>query len=246
MKRLIVLDTETTGLSPAAGDRIIEIGCVELLNTRKGEQYHTLLQPDRDIPADAVRIHGITNEKVADAPRFADIVDPFLEFIGHDMLVIHNATFDMGFLNAELKRLNRKPLEMGRVIDTMLLSRRKFPGMSASLDALCRRLKVDNTHRTLHGALLDAHLLADVYVELVGGNQLRLDLSGAESLQAHENSVAVQAEGASGVTVPMALRTWPLPASDQQAHTAFLDRLQRESGQCIWLHAGPGESLSPP
>lgn len=235
MKRLIVLDTETTGLSPAAGDRMVEIGCVELLNTRKGEQYHSLLQPDRDIPADAVRVHGITNERVADAPRFADIVDQFLAFIGQDMLVIHNAAFDMGFLNAELKRINRTPLEMSRVIDTMLLSRRKFPGMSASLDALCRRLKVDNTHRTLHGALLDAHLLADVYVELVGGNQLSLDLSGAQSASPGVETVA-QAEGVAA-TIVMPLRRWPLPEPDQQAHTAFLERLQRESGHCIWSSA---------
>ena len=228
MKRLIVLDTETTGLSPAEGHRIVEIGCVELLHTRKGEHYRCVLNPERDIPAEAARIHGITNEQVADAPRFAEVVDRFLGFIGQDTLVIHNAAFDMGFLNAELQRLQRPPLEMERVIDTMLLARRKYPGMSASLDALCRRLKVDNSHRTLHGALLDADLLADVYVELVGGNQLSLDL-GSEPI------VPVAPVASGGVeAVSWPVRVWPVPEEEQRAHAAFLGRLQRESGACIW------------
>ncbi|MBF0402035.1 MAG: DNA polymerase III subunit epsilon [Magnetococcales bacterium] len=244
MKRLIVLDTETTGLNPTEGDRIIEIGCVELLHTRKGEQYHTLIQPDRDIPAEAVRIHGITNERVANAPRFADIVDSLLAFIGTDTLVIHNASFDIGFLNAELKRLQREPLEMTRVVDTMLLSRRKFPGMSASLDALCRRLKVDNSHRTLHGALLDAHLLAEVYVELTGGNQLSLDLSGGEPIGVGSGPHTPHLPSTTTTTHPP--RTWPLPAADQQAHASFLERLQQESGHCIWLATDPEPHASAP
>ena len=231
MKRLIVLDTETTGLSPAEGHRIVEIGCVELLHTRKGEQYRCIINPDRDIPADAARIHGITNDQVANAPRFADVVDAFLAFIGQDQLVIHNAAFDIGFLNAELQRLQRKPLAMTRVTDTMLLARRKYPGMSASLDALCRRLKVDNSHRTLHGALLDADLLADVYVELMGGNQLSLDLGAAPVAVVPASSDITTP--AVGVVQP--LRTWPLPEAEQQAHAAFLSRLQRESGACVWL-----------
>ncbi len=233
MKRLVVLDTETTGLSPAEGDRMVEIGCVELLHTRKGEQFHSLIHPDREIPPEATRIHGITNERVANAPRFAEIVDAFLAFIGDDTLVIHNAAFDIGFLNAELKRLNRPLLEMTRVIDTMTLSRRKFPGLSASLDALCRRLKVDNSHRSQHGALLDADLLASVYVELVGGNQLSLDLAGSSSPIA-EPQTPESPNPATGQRVWPA-RSWPLPEADQLAHTAFLNRLQRESGGCVWL-----------
>ncbi|MBF0462732.1 MAG: DNA polymerase III subunit epsilon [Magnetococcales bacterium] len=238
MKRFVVLDTETTGLNPTGGDRIVEIGCVELLHTRKGEQYHCLLNPERDIPAEAVRIHGITNEKVANAPRFADIVDRFLGFIGEDTLVIHNAAFDIGFLNAELQRLHRQPLEMTRVIDTMVLARRKYPGLSASLDALCRRLKVDNSHRVLHGALLDADLLADVYVELVGGNQLSLDLDADPAAQ----SAQEQSDTPAAARVLWPVRTWPVPETEQSIHAAFLNRLQRESGACIWLSGAAGSA----
>lgn len=233
VKRLVVLDTETTGLTPAEGHRIVEIGCVELNHTRKGRQYHCYINPEREIPADATRIHGITNERVADAPRFADMVDEFLAFIDQDVLVIHNAVFDIGFLNAELGRLHRKPLEMTRVVDTLLLARRKFPGASASLDALCRRLKVDNAHRTLHGALLDADLLADVYVALTGGNQLSLDLAGPEPA-VHRGKK--RATGPLEESVVLPARTWPLPELDQLAHAAFLERLQQESGACIWLN----------
>ncbi|MEO5340720.1 MAG: DNA polymerase III subunit epsilon [Magnetococcus sp. MYC-9] len=236
MKRLIVLDTETTGLHPTGGDRIVEIGCVELLNTRKGKQFQCYLNPERDIPIEASRIHGITNERVANAPRFAEVVDSFLAFIREDPLVIHNAAFDIGFLNAELQRLHRKPLEMGRVTDTMLLARRKYPGLSASLDALCRRLKVDNTHRTLHGALLDADLLADVYVELTGGNQLSLDLGDPEPPLATDPGQRQTANEA----VPR--RSWPVAEADRQAHRAFLDRLQSISGACIWLMNDPNPS----
>ncbi|MBF0161367.1 MAG: DNA polymerase III subunit epsilon [Magnetococcales bacterium] len=242
MKRLIVLDTETTGLSPAEGDRIVEIGCLELLHTRKGESFQQYINPERDIPPEAVRIHGISNERVADQPRFADVVERFLAFIGDDPLIIHNASFDMGFLNAELARLQRPPLPMSRVIDTMLLARRKYPGLSASLDALCRRLKVDNSHRVHHGALLDAHLLADVYVELVGGNQLSLDLGSGESpppLPAEHNPAAA-------TTHPFPQRTWPIPAVDRLAHQAFLARLHSESAACIWLTAEPPSSSSSP
>lgn len=230
MERLIVLDTETTGLSPSGGHRIVEIGCVELIEMRKGETRQWYIHPERDIPAEATRIHGITNEKVATAPRFADMADDFLNFIGDDTLVIHNAAFDRGFLNAELVMVQRKLLDVDRVIDTIPIARRKFPGASASLDALCKRLKVDNSHRTLHGALLDADLLADVYVELLGGNQFSLDFSGQdpETPGTHEKRAvpALQVH-------PM--RTWTVPEADRQRHQAFLERLQRESNACIWL-----------
>ncbi|WP_130470497.1 DNA polymerase III subunit epsilon [Candidatus Magnetaquicoccus inordinatus] len=234
MKRFIVLDTETTGLNPAEGDRIVEIGCIEMLHTRRGKQFYSLINPERDIPADAVRIHGITQEKVANAPRFADLVDSFLAFIGDDTLVIHNASFDIGFLNAELARLQRPPLSMNRVIDTIPLARRKFPGLSASLDALCRRLKIDNSQRTLHGALLDADLLASVYLELTGGSQLRLELTDVPSSSAQEvQSMPVHTVSSSAVVLPV--RHWPLSEQEQTAHANYLQRIQRDSGACIWL-----------
>lgn len=231
MKRVIVLDTETTGLSPADGDRIVEIGCIELVRMRKGETRQWYINPERDIPAEATRVHGITNERVAREPRFSAMVDDFLTFIADDTLVIHNAAFDRGFLNAELQLLNRNILDSARIVDTMLMARRRFPGAPASLDALCRRFKIDNSHRTLHGALLDADLLAGVYVELMGGNQFRLNLPGYDtevvdpSRQHHAQAVVVR-------DVPV--RSWRLPEADVVAHNAFLERLQRESGACIW------------
>ncbi|MBF0183808.1 MAG: DNA polymerase III subunit epsilon [Magnetococcales bacterium] len=237
MKRLIVLDTETTGLNPATGDRIVEIGCIELWQSRRGKQFHTLVNPERDIPAEATRIHGITQEKVANAPRFADLVDSFLAFIGDDTLVIHNASFDIGFINAELERLQRPPLAMSRVIDTIGMARRKFPGLSASLDALCRRLKIDNSHRTLHGALLDADLLASVYLELTGGGQLTLQLTTSPSAgnEGASNESIVPMPAATALPI----RHWPVSEQEQEAHKLFLQRIQRDSGACIWLQNGP-------
>jgi DNA polymerase-3 subunit epsilon len=178
--REIVLDTETTGLDPAK-NRIVEIACVELLNhVPTGKTFHKYLNPEMEISAEAAAVHGITNEKVADAPLFAEIVAEFLEFAGEAKLVIHNADFDMGFINAELGRIGFQPLPKNRAIDTVHLARRKFPGAPASLDALCKRFEIDNSHRTLHGALLDANLLAEVYLELIGGRQARMEL-GAQS-----------------------------------------------------------------
>lgn len=230
-KRVIVLDTETTGLSPAEGHRIVEIGCVELLEMRKGNTCQWYINPERDIPLEASRIHGITNEKVANSPRFPDIMAEFLDFIGEDFLVIHNASFDIGFLNAELLRVQQMKLDFNRVIDTIPLARRKFPGASASLDALCKRFKIDNTHRTLHGALLDADLLADVYVELLGGNQFRMDFS-EQNRERVSQSIAVA--GTARQNYPE--RTWNISEQDRLAHQRFLERLQRESGGCIWLN----------
>lgn len=175
--REIVLDTETTGLDPKAGHRIIEIGCVELVNHMPtGRHFHRYLDPERDVPADSVAIHGLTIEKLRGQPVFAAIADEFLDFAGDARLVIHNADFDVGFLNAELGRLGFAAIARGRVLDTMTLARRKLPGQSASLDALCQRFGIDNSHRTLHGALLDAQLLAEVYLELIGGRQSSIEL----------------------------------------------------------------------
>ena len=175
--REIVLDTETTGIDPKDGHRIIEIGALELVNHMPtGEQLHIYINPEREIDAGAVAVHGLTNDFLDDKPLFADIADQFLTFIGADPLVIHNAPFDMGFINAELEKLGRTALPMDRAIDTLTMARRKFPGAQANLNALCRRFEIDNTHRDLHGALIDADLLASVYIELLGGRQPDLSL----------------------------------------------------------------------
>ncbi len=175
--REIVLDTETTGLDPAAGDRIVEIGAVELLNHMPtGRVYHQHVNPERAVPQEAVAVHGLSTAFLADKPVFAAIVDAFLGFVGDARLVIHNAAFDLKFINAELGWVGRPLLGPGRAFDTLDLARRRFPGAQNTLDALCRRFGVDNSRRTRHGALLDSELLAEVYLELVGGRQPDLTL----------------------------------------------------------------------
>lgn len=176
--REIVLDTETTGFDPATGDRMVEIGCVEVINTLPtGNHFHVYINPERDIPAEVVAVHGITNEFVKDKPTFGEVVGDFMDFIGNDRLVIHNADFDMKFINNELKMFGFPSIDMRRVTDTVKIARAKFPGSPANLDALCRRFGIDNSNRTLHGALLDAQLLAEVYLELQGGRQQGLAIS---------------------------------------------------------------------
>ena len=186
--RQIFLDTETTGLSPDAGDRIIEVGCVEMLNRRlTGRDLHFYVNPQRPSHADAVKVHGLTDEFLADKPLFADKADALLEFVAGAEIIIHNAAFDVGFLNAELKRLGRGPFagSVGRVTDSLLMAREMFPGKANSLDALCKRLEVDNSNRSLHGALLDAGLLAEVYIRMTRGqNSLVIDASDAAATQA--------------------------------------------------------------
>lgn len=175
--REIVLDTETTGRDPLKGDRVIEIGCIELVNLMQtGRTLHIYINPERDIPADAIAVHGITNDMVANKPIFAEIAGEFMDFIGDAPLVIHNASFDMGFLNMELGRLGFSQMPASRAIDTLMMARQRFPGAPASLDALCKRFGIDNTNRTLHGALIDADLLARVYLELKGGREPGLGL----------------------------------------------------------------------
>jgi DNA polymerase-3 subunit epsilon len=176
--REIILDTETTGLNPADGHRIVEIGCLEIVNLLPtGKTYQQFINPERQVPAEATAVHGITNEFLRDKPVFGDIADDFLAFIGDSTLVIHNANFDMKFLNAELAKINYPKLKFSRTFCTMMLAREMFPGSPANLDALCRRFKVDNSNRTYHGALLDSELLADVYLELKGGRQTTLGLN---------------------------------------------------------------------
>ena len=179
--REVVLDTETTGLDPRSGHRIVEIGCVELINhMATGKHFHKYLNPERDIPEQASVIHGLTEEFLSSQPVFADIAEEFEAFIGGSTLVIHNAEFDLGFINAEREKISQPPIAPDRAIDTVSLARRKFPGAQANLDALCRRFKIDNSDRSLHGALKDARLLAEVYLELIGGRQQNLGLSVEE------------------------------------------------------------------
>lgn len=176
--REIVLDTETTGLDPASGDRIVEIGCVELVNHfPSGRTWHTYINPEREMPQAAYEVHKLSQEFLSDKPVFPAIAEAFLEFIAEDSLIIHNASFDTGFLNTELAMLELPPIQTGRVIDTLALARRKHPGASNSLDALCKRYQIDASSRTAHGALIDSELLAKVYVELIGGQQANLELS---------------------------------------------------------------------
>ncbi len=175
--REIVLDTETTGLSPANGDRVVEIGCIELMDhLPTGEEFHTYINPERDMPTPAFEVHGLSQEFLSSHPVFSAVVEDFLVFIGNDPLIIHNASFDLGFLNAELAACKRAEIPESRAIDTLILARNKFPGAQASLDALCRRFGIDLSAREKHGALLDSHLLAEVYLELIGGRQHGLGL----------------------------------------------------------------------
>jgi DNA polymerase III subunit epsilon len=188
--REIVLDTETTGLSPRDGDRLVEIGCLELINHMPtGKTYHQYINPKKMMPAEAEAVHGLSDKFLADKPVFMDVAEAFLEFIGDAALVIHNAAFDMGFINAELARIKREPVPKSRAIDTVTMARKKFPGSPASLDALCRRFEIDNSARTLHGALLDAELLAEVYLELIGGRQPGLILGAATAENANTQAI---------------------------------------------------------
>ncbi len=184
--REIVLDTETTGLDPEAGHRIIEVAAIELVNhLPTGRNFHRYVNPEREVSADAQAVHGIKTADLVDKPVFAGIVGELLEFLGDARLVIHNAEFDIKFLNRELKELGFPSIPMARALDTVQMARRKFPGAPASLDALCQRFGIDNTHRTLHGALLDAELLSEVYLELIGGRQATMALdSGTETTAA--------------------------------------------------------------
>lgn len=189
--REIILDTETTGLDPYSGHRIIEVGAIEMVNkVVTGKQIHLYINPQRNIPQEAYRIHGISESFLQDKPLFRDVVDEFLAFVGDAQLVIHNAPFDLKFINYELSLLDRMPIEASRAIDTLIMARRAFPGARANLDALCKRFKIDNTKREKHGALLDSQLLAEVYIELTGGRQRSFVLES----KANNNSNTVQSK----------------------------------------------------
>jgi len=215
--REIVLDTETTGLDPLRGDRLVEIGCVEIFNRMPtGRTFHRHINPERKIPEEAFAVHGLSTEFLADKPLFAEIAEEFLEFIGAAPLVIHNASFDLSFINAELDRVQIAPIPRERLIDTLLLARRKHPGVSNKLDDLCSRYAIDNSHRTKHGALLDAELLAEVYVDLIGARQSQLILA-AEIRDARVASYGeIQRRQRE---IPLAAR---LTEADRAAHREFI------------------------
>ncbi|MEI8274408.1 MAG: DNA polymerase III subunit epsilon [Hyphomicrobiales bacterium] len=225
--REIVLDTETTGLDPNKGDRLVEIGCIELLNRiPTGATFHAYLNPDRDMPAEAFAIHGLSIEFLKTHKRFADVVDDFLAFIGNDApLVIHNASFDHGFLCAELKRLDRALISRDRLVDTLALARRKHSAGPYNLDALCGKYGIDNSRRTKHGALLDAEILAEVYLELIGGRQAQLGL--AESTGTRTAGI----DGVAAVRARPAPLTSPLSDAERAAHAQFVATL---GDNAIW------------
>ncbi len=229
--RHIVLDTETTGLRAEGDDRIVEIGALELVNyVPTGAVFHHYINPERPIPAEVTAIHGITDVMVADKPVYAEIVDGFLNFLGDSPLVIHNAEFDMRFLNAEFKRLGFAPLSMTRAIDTLTMARKLFPGAPNSLDALCKRYNVDNSGRTYHGALLDARLLADVYLELAGGRQPDLIGGGGGDTAALLGTQTVETHIPTKIWTA---RTFALSDADKDAHAKLVDGIK----DALWAKA---------
>ncbi|WP_337996357.1 DNA polymerase III subunit epsilon [Oleispirillum naphthae] len=220
--REVALDTETTGLDPETGDRIVEIACVEMINHQATENvYHAYVNPLRDMPEEARRIHGLTAEFLSDKPLFDEIADEFLKFIGDAPLVIHNAAFDIKFLNMELRRAGLKPLPYERAIDTLRIAQGKFPGARVNLDALCQRFGIDNTHRTLHGALLDTRLLAEVYLELCGGREPGLAFLGAGAEKSETGPARVSLDRPFREPRPHS----PTP-EETQAFETFLDTLK--------------------
>ena len=227
--REIIFDTETTGLDPKGGDRIVEIGCIELVNhIPSGRTFHRYLNPERPMPAEAARVHGLDDAFLRDKPTFAAIADELVEFFGDANLIAHNAPFDMAFINAELARLTRPSLGDERVIDTLMLARRRHPGSPASLDALMSRFGIDSSRRTLHGALLDAELLSEVYIELIGGRQAALVLGGEPDAP----TITIAHAGGATLGARPAVRIFTIDADEIIAHRAAIAGLGRKA---IWL-----------
>ena len=227
--REIILDTETTELDPRKGDRLIEIGCIELFNRiPTGREYHCFINPERDVPAEAEAVHGLSTNFLKDKPLFAKVAGAFLDFIAEDILVIHNANFDVSFLNAELDRAGKGAITMDRVVDTLALARRKHPAGPNNLDALCKRYGIDNSKRTKHGALIDCLLLAEVYVELLGERQAALGLQS--------KSAAAAGQGPRGSKTPVQKRPHPLEARIDAAaveqHRVYIEQLGTKA---VWL-----------
>jgi len=228
MNREIVLDTETTGLNPLAGDRIVEVGCVELINhIPSGRHFHRYVNPERSMPEEAFRVHGLSEAFLADKPKYAEVAMEFIEFVGDATLIIHNAAFDIGFLDAEHARLNLPKLK-NAVIDTVEVARRVHPGARVSLDSLCKHYGIDNSKRTLHGALLDSEILADVYLELIGGRQVGFVLTGDEV--ASPGLAAIERRPAPQRPAPLPSR---LDAATLEAHAALLKTLGPEP---LWYY----------
>lgn len=233
------MDTETTGLDPKKGDRLIEIGCIEIFNRiPTGREYHCFINPERDVPQEAQAVHGITTDFLKDKPLFKQVARDFLDFIGDDVLVIHNAQFDIGFLNHELKTIGEKLIVFDRIVDTLALARRKHPAGPNTLDALCKRYGIDNSKRTKHGALVDSLLLASVYVELLGERQAALGLQAA-------GEKAASLAGQAGKRVAAAVRPEPLAPrlneTDIEAHRRFIEPL---GAKAIWTKYWPSESTT--
>jgi len=226
--REIVLDTETTGLNPSEGHRVLEIGAVEIVHkVLTGRVFHQLINPERDVPDDAVRVHGHTRLALKNKPVFADVVDDFLSFIGEAPLIIHNAEFDIRFVNAELARLGRKPIDMDRVVDTLALARKKHPGLANNLDALCGRYRIDRSRRVKHGALVDAEILVEIYSELTGGRQRSLSF---EELGESSETIIVASPRPVG---PRSPRGQLMEVDEAAAHLEYVGTLGEEA---IWLH----------
>ncbi|MGR9106782.1 MAG: DNA polymerase III subunit epsilon [Gammaproteobacteria bacterium] len=234
--RQIVLDTETTGLAPEEGHRIIEVGCIEVINRKiTDHRFHVYLNPEREIDSGAIEVHGISNEFLADKPRFAEVMDDFLGFVSGAELIIHNAPFDIGFINGELRLAGRNANieESCSVIDTLILARKKHPGQRNSLDALCKRYGIDNSHRQLHGALLDAEILADVYLAMTGGQTSLLE--EVPGVMDRLDS------GLSGLSHPdrPGLKIIRPNAAELESHRQYMERIEKESGgKCLWLVVG--------
>lgn len=230
--REIIFDTETTGLDPKTGDRMVEIGCIEMVDrVETGATFHAYFNPERDMPAEAERVHGLSAAFLATKPRFADLADELLAFLGDAPLVAHNAGFDFGFLNAELTMIGRAPIDMERMVDTVAIARKKHPGAKNSLDALCTRYGIDRSHRIKHGALLDAELLAQVYIELTGGRQIGLELAGDDT---------------GGDAAAAEIAAWYRPANDRprrtpRPHAASAEELERHQAfvaglkDAVWM-----------
>ncbi len=228
--RQIVLDTETTGIDPSAGHRIIEIGCVELMERKHtGRNYHVYINPEREVEAEAITVHGITNEFLADKPKFAEIADEFFEFIKGAELVIHNAAFDVGFMDAEFARLTpvRKTADYCGIVDTLAIARARHPGQKNNLDALCKRYGVDNSNRELHGALLDAEILADVYLLLTGG-QTALSLDAGSSASGGSSDIRRLPSERQPLTVIHASE------DEARAHEEFMAKVEKKAGTTLW------------
>ncbi len=231
--REIVLDTETTGLDPLRGDRLVEIGCIELLNRiPSGQTFHRYVNPQRDVPEEAFKVHGLSAQFLADKPLFADVCDDLLAFIGDAPLIIHNASFDIAFINAELDRCGKGALARERLIDTLTLARRKFVGVRNSLDDLCARYGIDNSKRTKHGALLDAELLAEVYLELIEARQAQLGLAAAVA-----GPVLVPGAALRVRAVPLIAR---ITEAERTAHRAFIATLGDKAIWRDYLDVGAG------